>query len=72
MEHPYRRNDVRIVTVRDVKQYVTEGYVKVTTVRLTMSASTGPDVYEMCRLAWYLGRPIVSGSLSVLDTIDLF
>ena len=69
MEPRNRRNAALIEIEHDVRQYATDLYVKVTTVRLIMSGATGLDVCETCRLVWYLGRPIANVSLSVLDKI---
>jgi hypothetical protein len=68
-QSPNKRKGVRIEIVRDVKPYVTAGYVKVTTWRLTTKDHTGQVVYVMSQLAWSLGEPIVYANPSVVEFV---
>lgn len=66
MGHLRKRNDELIETEPVVKQFVTEGYVKATTWRLTTLGHTGPGVLRVLELVSLVVVKIGHGSLSGL------
>lgn len=66
MELRNRRNAGPTEIEQGVKLYVTAAFVKVTTVRLIISAHTEPGDLETYRLALSVGQQIVAGSHLVI------